>query len=146
MKNTINNNINNCFGHHVLLKPSKCSVTPTYMTPKQYKELIADHILSGVKKTQDGNIYKPNPHNVTSEQITISYIDPETGQTVEPTILTEAFNQLLQDIHEEYQNRGTLTLIQTDFNSISGRTNYNTKSNVEWEMKSMTQTDIDNIL
>lgn len=126
MKNTINNNINNCFDHHVLLKPSKCkcSITPTNMTLKQYKELIADHILSGVKKTQDGNIYKPNPHNVTSEQITISYIDPETGQTVEPTILTEAFNQLLQNIkgNTYWRSNGTYQTsgIYTESNTASG--------------------------
>ena len=74
MKNTIKNN-DCCFEHRHLIIPAKsckCSTTPTNLTDKQSKELLIDHLFSGIRETIDGEIYKPNPHNVTSEQINIS--------------------------------------------------------------------------
>lgn len=150
MKNTIKNN-DCCFEHRHLIIPAKsckCSTTPTNLTDKQAKELLIDHLFSGIRETIDGEIYKPNPHNVTSEQINISYTDPETEETV-TSILTEVINSILQNVHglqEEYNNRKTLTLKQTDFSQQGEMVLYDTKSNVVWEIKSMTQTDINTIL
>ena len=78
----------------------------------------------------------------------MSYTDPETEETV-TSILTEVINSILQNVHglqEEYTNPKTLTLKQTDFSQQGEMVLYDTKSNVVWEIKSMTQTDINTIL
>lgn len=91
------------------MNTNKCSVNPTNITPREYKELLADHVLSGIRKTHDGLIYKPNPHNVTGDQINVKYTSPISQEEYESTV-KEAIEATLQAIIDKYNDKKVLTV------------------------------------
>ena len=127
------------------MKTTKCQITPTNVTPRQAKELLIDHVLSGVAKDTEGYVYKPNPHNVTGDQIQVDFTDPQTGK-LEKTV-KDALEYILQKIADEYNNRQKLTIKMQDYDGTIDTKIYDTKSDsFEVVFRALNSGDIDNIL